>query len=111
MSYLQGQDWDTVVLKKTPKNNTTSNKKTTSNTNTHYEEDIENKPKISLNNSKLIQIGRTDANLTQKQLAQKLSIDSNIIQDYESGKTAPDYKIMCRLEKILKISLNKKKSQ
>ena len=24
------------------------------------------------------------------------------------GKTAPDYKIMCRLEKILKISLNKK---
>ena len=111
MSYLQGQDWDTVVLKKTPKNNTTSNKKTTSNTNTHYEEDVEKKPTISLNNSQLIQSGRTNANLTQKQLAQKLSIDSKIIQDYESGKTAPDYKIMCRLEKILKISLNKKKSQ
>lgn len=111
MSYLQGQDWDPIVLKKTPKNNTISNKKTTSNTNTHYEEDVEKKPIISLNNSQLIQNGRKNVNLTQKQLAQKLSIDSKIIQEYESGKTAPDYKIMCRLEKILKISLNKKKSQ
>ena len=33
------------------------------------------------------------------------------IQNYESGNIVPDYNIMCNLEKILKVKLNKKKKQ
>ena len=49
--------------------------------------------------------------MSQKELAQKLNIDSKIIQTYESGKAIPDNKLMIKLEKILNIKLNKKKSQ
>ena len=36
---------------------------------------------------------------------------AEIIQEYESGKTAPDYSIMCKIERILNIKLNKSKKQ
>ena len=110
MTHLQGQDWDTVVLGKSHKKNT-EDKNEKNKVEQIFEEEVEKKPNISLNNSQLIQQGRKIANLTQKQLAQKLSIDSKIIQEYECGKTAPDYKIMCKIEKTLKIKLNKKKTQ
>ena len=110
MSHLEGQDWDQVVLKKPPINKNKNNEKSAERKR-EEEEEIKVVPKISLSNSQLIQHGRKNANLTQKQLAQKLSIDSKIIQEYESGKTAPEYKIMCKLENTLKIKLNKKKTQ
>ena len=49
--------------------------------------------------------------MTQQQLAQKISKDQKTIQLYESGKTAPDYDIMRKIEKELGIKLNKKKNQ
>ena len=49
--------------------------------------------------------------MSQKELAQKLNIDSKIIQTYESGKAIPEHKLMIKLEKILNVKLNKKKSQ
>lgn len=110
MAYLQGQDWHTVVLGKSHKKNG-EDKNEKNKLDQIFEEEIEKKHNISLNNSQLIQQGRKNANLTQKQLAQKLSIDSKIIQEYECGKSVPDYKIMCKIEKTLKIKLNKKKTQ
>ena len=48
--------------------------------------------------------------MTQQQLAQKINKDQKTIQLYESGKVAPDYTVMCKIEKALGIKLNKKKS-
>tara|TARA_B100001175_G_C19403972_1_gene587692 strand:+ start:138 stop:461 length:324 start_codon:yes stop_codon:yes gene_type:complete len=107
MSIISGQDWEPVVLKKTHNTNKTINvKKVNSDT-----MDIEIKPTVSLNNSLLIQKARMAKKMSQKDLAQKLNIDSKVIQTYESGKAIPDNKLMIKLEKILNIKLNKKKSQ
>ena len=108
MVQLSGQDWETVRFTKNISSTTDKNKQ---NNQKYVENEIEKKSTISLSNSKLIQQARTVKKMTQKQLAQKLSIDSNIIQDYESGKTAPDYAVMCKIEKALGIKLNKKKNQ
>lgn len=109
MSIVSGQDWEPVVLKKT---NTNKNVNTKQNNNNNIDNmDVEIKPTVSLSNSLLIQKARTAKKMSQKDLAQKLNIDSKIIQLYESGKVVPDVKLMIRLEKILNIKLNKKKSQ
>ena len=108
MSIISGQDWEPVVLKKTNNTNKTNNVKKENYSDTM---DIEVKPTVSLNNSLLIQKARMAKKMSQKDLAQKLNIDSKIIQTYESGKAIPDNKLMIKLEKILNIKLNKKKSQ
>ena len=107
MSYLSGQDWEPHIIRKT--NITPSVEKPLKNEIRNDEPDI--KPKISLSNSLLIQNGRKQLNFSQKDLAKKLNIDSKIIQGYECGKIIPEHRIMCQLEKILKIKLNKKKTQ
>lgn len=110
MSIISGQDWEPVILnnkKNTYNNNSKVNK---SLNNLDNEEDVI-KPTVSLSNSLLIQNGRLAKKLSQKQLAQRLNIDSKIIQGYESGKLVPDVKLMTRIENILNIKLNKKKSQ
>lgn len=111
MSIVSGQDWDPIVLNKSKStsnniiNNSTNNKINTS------EEEIKVNPTVSLSNSLLIQKARTQLKLSQKNLAQKINVDSKIIQGYESGKIVPEVKLMVKLEKILKVKLNKKKSQ
>ncbi len=45
-------------------------------------------PKVSLNDAKNIQTKRNIANLTKKELAKLLNIQSNIINDIENGKCA-----------------------
>ena len=107
MSIISGQDWEPVVLKKTIKNNNKPDKKI----NNTDDMDYEIKPTVSLSNSLLIQKSRTEKKMSQKELAQKLNIDSKIIQLYECGKAIPDNKLMIKLEKILNIKLNKKKAQ
>jgi len=109
MVQLTGQDWETVRFTKkisstTDKNNINTGKK-------YVEDEIEKKPTISLSNSKLIQGARTAKKMTQQQLAQKINKDQKTIQLYESGKIAPDYTVMCKIEKELSIKLNKKKNQ
>ena len=108
MSIVSGQDWERVVLKKT---NTNKNVNTKQNTNNIDNMDVEIKPTVSLSNSLLIQKARVEKKMSQKELAQKLNIDNKIIQLYESGKVVPEVKLMIKLEKILNIKLNKKKSQ
>ena len=75
--------------------------------------DVETREKnnISLDNRLIIQKARLAHKLTQKQLAQKLNVDEKTIKNYENGLAVPELKIMCKLENILKVSLNKKKKQ
>lgn len=113
MSIISGQDWEPVILnnkKNTYNENSKKNNKSNNESNNDLEETNKN-PTVSLSNSLLIQNGRMAKKLTQKQLAQRLNIDSKIIQGYESGKIVPDVKLMTRIENILCIKLNKKKSQ
>lgn len=115
MSIISGQDWEPVILNNKKKTNN-NNSNTDFKKNNKLYNDLENendtiKPTVSLSNSLLIQNGRKTKNLTQKQLAQKLNIDSKIIQGYEAGKIVPDVKLMVKIENILNIKLNKKKSQ
>lgn len=109
MQQRTGQDWDPVIFNKT--NSEYNKKENTNNEKKYVEEEIEKKPTISLSNSKLIQQARTAKKMTQQQLAQKINKDQKTIQLYESGKTAPDYAVMCKIEKALGVKLNKKKNQ
>lgn len=109
MQQRTGQDWDPVIFNKT--NSEYNKKENTNNEKKYVEEEIEKKPTISLSNSKLIQHARTAKKMTQQQLAQKINKDQKTIQLYESGKTAPDYAVMCKIEKALGVKLNKKKNQ
>lgn len=112
MSYISGQDWEPVVLKKSKTSNQKdSENKSNNNHKGNHDDEITITPTVSLSNSLLIQKARLQLKMSQKDLAQKLNIDSKIIQGYESGKVVPDVKLMTKLEKILKIKLNKKKNQ
>jgi len=114
MSIISGQDWEPVILnnkKNTYKDNSKKNNKSNNELNNDLEETNIKNPTVSLSNSLLIQNGRLAQKLSQKQLAQRLNIDSKIIQGYESGKIVPDVKLMIKIENILNIKLNKKKSQ
>lgn len=107
MSFISGQDWNPVVFSKS--NNNEKKKDTTP----KNEEDdiIIPQIKISTSNSNIIKNKRCLMKLTQKDLAKKLSVSSKTIQDYECGKAVPDFSTMLKLEKVLSIKLNKKKTQ
>lgn len=109
MKQQSGQDWEPIIFNKT--NSEYNKKENTTNEKKYVDEEVEKKPIISLNNSKLIQQARTVKKMTQQQLAQKINKDQKTIQLYESGKIAPDYAIMCKIEKALGVKLNKKKNQ
>jgi len=111
MVQLTGQDWETVRFTKNISSSTDKNKQNNQKKYVEDGDEVEKKPTISLSNSKLIQKARTAKKMTQQQLAQKISKDQKTIQLYESGKTAPDYDIMRKIEKELGIKLNKKKNQ
>ena len=49
---------------------------------------------------------RKDVNLTQMQLAEKLSITDRAVSKWETGKAMPDSSIMLELCDVLKISVN-----
>ena len=109
MQQYTGQDWEPVIFTKKPNLSVDKNKQ--NNQKKYVEDEIEKKPTISLSNSKLIQGARTAKKMTQQQLAQKINKDQKTIQLYESGKIAPEYAVMCKIEKALGIKLNKKKKQ
>ena len=111
MVQLTGQDWETVRFTKNISSSTDKNKQNNQKKYVEDGDEVEKKPTISLSNSKLIQKARTAKKMTQQQLAQKINKDQKTIQLYESGKTAPDYAVMCKIEKALGIKLNKKKNQ
>lgn len=62
-------------------------------------------PKVSGALRQGIAQGRSAKSLTQKDLAQKLNVKVQIIQDYENGKAIPDGKFISRIEKVLETQL------
>lgn len=57
--------------------------------------------KVSLSLSKKIQQARLTKGMSQKDLATKINVKPNVIQDYESGKAIPDSKILRNIKQKL----------
>ena len=106
---MNNQDWEPVIFNKTNKE---VKKKDNSSISSYTEDDIpETTPKISLSNSLSIQKGRSAKKFTQAQVAKQLNIDVNLYKKYENGSINPAYNILVKIEKVLNIKLNKKKTQ
>lgn len=106
---MNNQDWEPVIFNKTNKE---VKKKQDNSSNSYTTDDIpETTPKISLSNSLLIQKGRSAKKFTQAQVAKQLNIDVNLYKKYENGSINPAYNILVKIEKVLNIKLNKKKTQ
>ena len=109
---MSHQDWDPVVFSKNFK--TTSKKiveKRKNNSQSKLDRnDLDTfKHKTTNNIGKLIQKQRLAMKMNQKDLASKLNVKPSIIIEYESGKAIiNDNKILCRIEKVLKIKLQGK---
>ena len=58
--------------------------------------------------SKTIMEARQKLNLKQKDLATKINVQPQIIQQFENGKAKPDINILRKLEKVLKCKLTGK---
>jgi putative transcription factor len=58
--------------------------------------------------SKTIMEARGALNMKQKDLANKINVQPQIIQQYENGKATPDVKILQKLERVLKCKLTGK---
>jgi putative transcription factor len=65
------------------------------------EEETFKHPTVSLNMSKKIAQARCEKKMTQKELANALSLPFKIIQDYEAGKAIPNAVILNKIEKAL----------
>ena len=61
--------------------------------------------KVGVEIGQLIQKGRRDKGLTQKDLAAKINEKPNVIVDYEMGKVVPNIHIMSKLERALGMKL------
>lgn len=104
---MADQDWETRVLrknivKKKPKTVDKTIVKIDSNDQTTFKhKEITHSFKISLMRA------RQAKKLSQKELAQKINVKSNLINEYESGKTIPDGQIINKLNRALDIKLPK----
>ena len=61
--------------------------------------------RVSLEIGQLIQKGRRDKGLTQKDLAAKINEKPNVIVEYEMGKVIPNIHIISKLERALGLKL------
>lgn len=52
-----------------------------------------------------IKVNRSSSGLTQKQLAEKLNVNINTIQNYESGRRTPSIEIITKIAKTLDIPI------
>eukprot|EP01029_Cantina_marsupialis_P029805 TRINITY_DN782257_c0_g1_i1.p1 TRINITY_DN782257_c0_g1~~TRINITY_DN782257_c0_g1_i1.p1 ORF type:complete len:163 (-),score=51.98 TRINITY_DN782257_c0_g1_i1:119-574(-) len=62
-------------------------------------------PKVSHNLKMAIQKARQAKGWTQKELAQKISEKSTVINEYESGKGVPSPQILNKLDRVLGVRL------
>jgi ribosome-binding protein aMBF1 (putative translation factor) len=74
------------------------------------EDDMENLKIETVNTSisKTIREQRTKMNMKQKDLANKINVPVQVIQQYENGKSQTDIKILVKLEKALRCKLTGK---
>ncbi|KAG9281898.1 endothelial differentiation-related factor 1 homolog [Astyanax mexicanus] len=64
--------------------------------------------RVPLEVGKVIQRGRQDKGMTQKDLATKINEKPQIIGDYESGKAIPNNQILGKIERALGLKLRGK---
>lgn len=64
--------------------------------------------KIGMDVGRLIQQGRQDRNMTQKELATKVNEKPQIVNDYEAGRAIPNQQVLSKLERALGMRLRGK---
>ena len=64
---------------------------------------------ISLDLRMQIQKARTAKKISQKELAQRLNVKSDLINQYEAGKVKPDNRIIQKMGNILGVKFTSKK--
>ena len=101
---MDHQDWNTVTIRKP-----STFKKTAVNKSKEQKlEEIEvgEIPKVKHSVAKLIQTGRVARGFkTQKDLANAIGVQANVISSYESGKAIPDHSILQKMRRVLKINI------
>jgi len=90
------QDWDTVILKKEPKEITKVKE---------FNPDKITLKEPSIDFQKALQQARLVNKISQKELALKLGMNLNTMINYEKGKEIPTNLIISKLEKILNTKL------
>jgi putative transcription factor len=105
---MEHQDWNTITYKK-PKILSKEDKikrQNPSRTKDFKKLDSDEPPiptKLNHDLKILIQKKRQELNLTQKNLANKINVKVNIINDYETGKCIPDKIILQKIKNVLNI--------
>ena len=64
--------------------------------------------KIDHSLTKIIQKARFNSKMSQKDLAQKLNLQTTVIQNYESGKVIPNKTLLFKMGKLLNVHLTGK---
>ena len=126
MSNFTEQDWEPLVLRKNQvkskldKQNAlrtgkveTKVKNSNKDHNTEMrklEEDMDNLKVETVNKSisKAIMDARMKLNLKQKDVANKINVQPQVVQQYENGKAKPDIAVLKKLERVLKCKLTGK---
>jgi len=64
--------------------------------------------KVGLDVGRLIQQGRQEKKLTQKELATRINEKPQVINDYEGGRAIPNQQVLAKIERIIGIKLRGK---
>ncbi|XP_076353013.1 multiprotein bridging factor 1 isoform X2 [Tachypleus tridentatus] len=63
---------------------------------------------VGLDVGKLIQQGRQNKGLTQKELATKINEKTQVVNDYEAGRAVPNQQILAKIERVVGMKLRGK---
>ena len=115
MSGFDHQDWENVVIRSKSKQTEERKKKASVTSHRSAEEAkfikmesedyVAEKPKLEVRI--FIQQARNKRGLSQKELATKLCVQPNIIQQWEAGKTVVPGNCISALNKALKVNIKK----
>lgn len=64
--------------------------------------------KVSLDVGRLIQQGRNEKKLTQKELATRINEKPQVINEYESGRAIPNQQVLAKIERVIGLKLRGK---
>ena len=122
---MDHQDWGPTVFKKRAPKSTSEaksrgmkvTKERVINKNEAYKSNLNSRKvdneeaeikKIDHSLTKIIQKARFEAKMSQKELAQKLNLQTTVIQNYESGKVIPNKTLLYKMGKLLNTHLTGK---
>ena len=112
---MEHQDWKTVIL---TKSKSSTNKTTPINSNhiTKKQREIEGNNvlppvRMTTDMKTSLQKARMAKKMNQKELAQVLGVQQQIIVSYENGKAIPNNQFISKMEKVLNTKLPRVKKQ